>query len=55
MIDNLFVSPLKVVNIGLESFHESILVQNVFSVHLDWKPVAGGDLRIARILELLNQ
>ncbi len=55
MIDNLFDSPLKVVNIGLESFHESILVQNVFSIHLDWKPIAGGDLRIARILELLNQ
>lgn len=55
MINNLFNSPLKVVNIGLESFHESILVQNIYSIHLDWKPVAGGDLRIAKILELLNQ
>lgn len=55
MIKDLFASPLKVVNIGLESFNESILVQNTYSIHLDWKPVAGGDLRIARILDLLNQ
>jgi hypothetical protein len=55
MIKDLFSSSLKVVNIGLESFHNSILVQNIFSIHLDWKPVAGGDLRIARILDLLNQ
>ena len=55
MNNNLFDSPLKVVNIGLESFYESVQVQNVFSVHILWKPVAGGDLRIAEILSLINQ
>jgi hypothetical protein len=55
MIIDILVSPLKVVNIGIESFHESMLVQNVSSIHLVWKPVAGGDVRITKILELINK
>ncbi len=55
MINDLFALPLKVVNIGLESFQESLQDQKVHSIHILWKPVAGGDVRIAEILALLNQ
>ncbi|MBI5022010.1 MAG: DUF1116 domain-containing protein [Ignavibacteriales bacterium] len=35
---NLFQSELKVVNIGLKSFKETLDRQNVKSVHVDWRP-----------------
>jgi hypothetical protein len=52
---NLFDLPLKVVNIGLESFYESLQDQDVICAHVVWKPIAGGDLRLAAILDVLNQ
>lgn len=55
MIDQLFNSSLSVINIGLESFNDSMLVQNVYSLHLDWKPIAGGDERIITILEKIKE
>lgn len=44
---------LKVINIGLEIFHESLLVQGAEVVQVDWRPPAGGDENLARILEKL--
>jgi len=42
--------PLKVINIGLEIFYESLAAQGVEAVQVDWKPPAGGDERIAKLL-----
>lgn len=44
---------LKVINIGLEIFHESLSAQGVEVVQVDWSPPAGGDERLAKILEKL--
>lgn len=38
------------VNIGLESFHASLVAQGASSVQVDWQPPAGGNERLAGIL-----
>ncbi len=42
------------VNIGLPSFHEDLLSRGVSSVHVDWRPPAGGDERLLAILEKMR-
>ena len=49
----LLEKPLKVINIGLEIFFDSLSAQNVEVVQVDWKPPAGGDERLAKLLEKL--
>ena len=39
-----------VINIGLESFHASLLAQGACSVQVDWRPPAGGNEKLAGIL-----
>ncbi len=39
-----------VVNVGLESFYDSLVAQGVPAVHVEWKPPAGGDEKLAAIL-----
>lgn len=39
------------VNVGLEIFYESLIAQGVPAVQVDWRPPAGGDERLAAILE----
>ena len=46
--------PLAGINIGLESFTESLLEQESRVVHVDWKPVAGGNEKLAAILERMK-
>ncbi|HEV2855652.1 MAG TPA: acyl-CoA synthetase FdrA [Thermoanaerobaculia bacterium] len=43
-------SPLAVVNVGLESFHDSLAAQGVPAAHVDWRPPAGGNEKLASIL-----
>jgi FdrA protein len=45
---------LKVVNIGISTFAEDLRSQNVEVVHVDWKPPAGGDIEMLRLLEKLG-
>ena len=45
---------LKVVNLGLELFAETLEQYGVAVVHLDWRPPAGGDPRLIEILRQLN-
>ena len=42
------------INVGLESFTESLLVQNVGAVQVDWKPAAGGDTDLMALLEKMK-
>ena len=44
-------APLSAVNVGLETFHDAVRAQGAAAVHVDWRPPAGGDERLARILE----
>jgi FdrA protein len=38
------------INVGLEGFHDALLAQGVASLHVDWRPPAGGDARLAGLL-----
>ncbi len=44
---------LKVINVGVRSFYESIESQGIDAIHVDWRPPAGGDLELARLLDRL--
>ncbi len=45
---------LKVVNIGVSTFADDLRSQDVVVVHVDWKPPAGGDVDMLRLLEKLG-
>lgn len=45
---------LKVVNIGVQTFADDLRSQDVEVVHVDWKPPAGGDIEMLRLLERLG-
>ena len=52
---DLFQKSLKVVNIGIDSFFETMKHQNVPVIHVEWKPPAGGDDTLMNILDKLKQ
>ena len=54
-LNDLLKSDVAVVNVGAESFAQSVRRQGGIVQHVDWKPPAGGDPEIARILARLNQ
>jgi FdrA protein len=43
-------APLTAINIGLESFAASLLTQGAPALHVEWRPPAGGNDRLAGIL-----
>ncbi|MFX1511106.1 MAG: DUF1116 domain-containing protein [Promethearchaeota archaeon] len=47
--------PLKIINIGLESFYESLIQQGVEALHVDWRPPAGGDPELAKLLDCVEK
>ncbi len=53
-INDLLEEPLKVINIGLESFAEELKQQGVETVQVDWTPPAGGDPKLADLLSKLG-
>jgi FdrA protein len=46
--------PVAAINVGLESFAESLAAQGAPVVHVDWKPPAGGNERLMGILERMK-
>lgn len=46
--------PLAAINVGLESFTHSLADQNVSVIQVDWRPPAGGNERLAGILERMK-
>ena len=48
-------NPLAGINVGLESFADSLKEQGAQAVHVDWKPVAGSSERLVNILERMKQ
>ena len=42
--------PPAAINVGLESFHASLVAQGAAAVQVDWRPPASGDERLAGIL-----
>ena len=47
--------PLAAINVGLESFYESLLSQGAQAVHVEWRPPAGGNERLASLLARLKK
>lgn len=54
MIKNNLLKELKIINIGLKNFAESIKNQNAIVVEVEWKPPALGDDDLFKILESLK-
>lgn len=48
-------APLTAINVGLESFFDSLTAQGAKAVHVEWRPPAGGDERLAGILARLSK
>ncbi len=49
-LDRFAQTPLAAINVGLESFHNSLAGQGARVVHVDWRPPAGGNEKLAAIL-----
>lgn len=47
--------PMAGINVGLESFTESLAEQGAQVIHVDWKPAAGSNERLMNILERMRQ
>jgi len=54
-IQTLFGTRLKVINIGLSLFAESLRQQQVVVAQVDWHPPAGGDMELLKLLDKLGQ
>ncbi|HUI00698.1 MAG TPA: hypothetical protein VLX56_03610 [Nitrososphaerales archaeon] len=50
----IFGRDLKVVNIGIPTFADDLSAQGVTVVKVDWKPPAGGDSEMMRLLDKLG-
>jgi FdrA protein len=47
--------PLAAINVGLESFYESLISQGAQAVHVDWRPPAGGNEKLAALLARMKK
>lgn len=52
--DRLLKAAPHVVNVGVPGFAEELAAQGVSVVQLDWRPPAGGDARLAKILSIVG-
>jgi FdrA protein len=48
-------APMAVVNVGLESFQASLAAQGAQAVQVDWRPPAGGNERLASLLNRMKK
>jgi FdrA protein len=48
-------SPVAGINVGLESFAENLVAQGTPTVHVDWRPPAGGNEKLIAILDRMKQ
>jgi FdrA protein len=51
---SLLGSNLSVINVGLDKFATELADHGVPVVHLDWKPPAGGDPKLAALLSKMG-
>jgi FdrA protein len=52
---DLLQGPLAAINVGLESFYESVRAQGATAVHVDWRPPAGGNEKLAALLNKMKR
>ncbi len=53
-VDSGAIDSPEVINVGLVSFFESIRDQGAEAVHVEWRPPAGGNARLAALLERMK-
>ena len=54
-INELFRKKLKVINMGLDSFADTLRKEEVQVLQMDWNPPAGGNKRLISLLEKLGR
>jgi FdrA protein len=54
-LDRFTQTPLAAINVGLESFYASLVGQGAAAVHVDWRPPAGGNEKLAAILAKMKK
>lgn len=47
--------PLAAINVGLESFYDSLVSQGAQAVHVEWRPPASGNERLAALLAKMKK
>jgi len=50
----LFSGKLKVINVGLPHFAETLRAQGIEVEQVDWKPIAEGDKDLAQLLDSMG-
>jgi FdrA protein len=53
-VSDIFGKPIKVVNVGLETFYQSLKAQGTAAAHVEWKPPAGGNEKLLAILDKMK-
>ena len=53
-VHSLLTQPVRVINVGLESFAAELAAQGVAVTHVQWSPPAGGDEKLAALLGKLG-
>lgn len=52
---SIFGDSFAAINVGLESFYDSLQAQGAQAVHVDWRPPAGGDEKLMAILAKMKR
>lgn len=47
--------PLAAINVGIESFYESLTAQGAQAIHVEWRPPAGGNEKLAALLKKMKK
>jgi FdrA protein len=47
--------PLAGINVGLESFYDSLISQGAQALHVEWRPPAGGNEKLAALLQKMKK
>jgi FdrA protein len=50
-----FKAPLAAINVGLESFYESVIGQGAQAVQVEWRPPAGGNAKMMALLAKMKR
>ena len=53
-VQGLLLTAPRVVNVGLEMFAANLAARGAPVVHVEWSPPAGGDARLAGLLDKLR-
>jgi FdrA protein len=54
-VDLNLTQPFAAINVGLESFYESLISQGAQAMHVDWRPPAGGNEKLASLLAKMKK